>query len=201
MNSILGSRVACAAFAITAIVAPLDSSIAQNASTKSQPSLSALGAGETEVGSNIQAISALPPGIGDAPERLVDGKSVLRLRASIWRDFMPFATSLSGSEKLAARSKHTSMNAIITLTDEHGTPLPQSLHAETIWILQGDAAWKTSAIEERRNAEVFSDCEFVIHDGPTWQLGSQVDVIIRLKDRSGKTSLLAIRHQDVGGID
>lgn len=149
MNSILGSRVAGAAFAITAIVTPLDSSIAQNASTKSQPSLSALGAGETEVGSNIQ------------------------------RDFMPFATSLSGSEKLAARSKHTSMNAIITLTDENGTPLPQSLHAETIWILQGDAAWKTSAIEERRNAEVLSDCEFVIHDGPTWQLGSQVDVIIR----------------------
>jgi hypothetical protein len=200
MNSPIGSRVAVAAFAIAAILAALHSIMAQKASPNSPP-LNGLGGRESDSGSNIQPISALPPGIGDAPERLVDGRFVLRLQSSIWRDLMPFASSLSGPAGLAARSRHTAINAIIRLSDEQGAPLPQSLHADTIWILQGKSAWKTSTIQERRNAEGASAIELVIHDGPTWRVGSAVDVVIRLKGANGKTSLLANRNQSVGGID
>ena len=89
------------------------------------------------------------------------------------------------------------MIAIVTLTEEHGMPVPPTLHAEKIWILQGESVWETSTIEERRND---TRCDFVVRNGPKWQPRSAVDVIVRLKDGNGRSFLLAMPNQAIGAV-
>ena len=130
-----------------------------------------------------------------AQEILTIGESVLRLKAFIWRDFMPIGVPDDPNEARAVVADARGMRAIIQLIDDKGTPIPSTLHADTVWIIQGDQVWTTKAIEERRGELDASSCEFAIAKGPMWQPSSYVDVVIGLKDGKGATSLLAIRHQ------
>ena len=130
-----------------------------------------------------------------APEVLTIGESVLRLKAFIWRDFMPMGVPDDPNAARAVVADARGMRASIQLIDDKGTPIPSMLHADTVWIIQGDQIWTTKAIEERRDALNSSRCEFAIAKGPMWQPSSYVDVVIGLKDGKGATSLLAIRHQ------
>jgi hypothetical protein len=106
------------------------------------------------------------------------------------------ATS-QGDAGLAAQEKRSAMIATITLTDDHGLPVPPTLHAEKIWILQGESVWETNTIEESRND---TRCDFVVRNGPKWQPGSSVDVIVRLTDGNGRRFLLAIRQQTIRAV-
>jgi hypothetical protein len=175
------------------------SAIAQTKNGGAQPLITLSRGAEANATSDVQQNPSLPPGLRDAPERLIDGELVLGLKAYIWRDFMPLATSQDAAG-LAARARRTSLIAIVTLTDEHGTPLPPALHVETIWILQGESAWETNTIEERRNGSNAPSCEFVVRDGPKWRPGSVVDVIVRLTYGNGRRFLLAIRQQAIGAV-
>jgi hypothetical protein len=194
INRVFRSWAASAAFASTANLVLFDSAIAQKTNGHSRSPITSRRGVETNAALDSQQIPLLPPGLRDAPERLIVGELVLRLQAYVYRDFMPLATSHDAAG-LAARANHTSMIAGVTLTDEHGALLPATLHAKTIWILQGESVWETSTIEERRNGSNAPSCEFVVRSGPKWQPGSAVDVVIRLTDGNGRTFLLAIRHQ------
>jgi hypothetical protein len=132
-----------------------------------------------------------------AQEILTLGESVLRLKAFIWRDFMPIGVPDDPNEARAVVADARGMRAIIQLIDDKGTPIPSTLHADTVWIFQGDEIWTTNSIEERRGELDASSCEFAIAKGPMWQPSSYVDVVIGLKDGKGATYLLAIRHQIV----
>jgi hypothetical protein len=132
-----------------------------------------------------------------AQEILTIGESVLRLKAFIWRDFMPIGVPDDPNEARAVVADARGMRAIIQLIDDKGTPIPSTLHADTVWIFQGDEIWTTKSIEERRGELDASSCEFAIAKGPMWQPSSYVDVVIGLKDGKGATYLLAIRHQIV----
>jgi hypothetical protein len=186
--------VVCAAAIIPVLLVP-HSATAQNSNEGAQPFTSRTGT-EVSANSGSEQIPTLPSGVRNAPESLNDGNSVFRLQAYIYRNFAPLATSQDDAG-LAAREKHTSMIAIVTLMDEHGMPMPPTLHAEKIWVLQGESVWETSTIEERRND---TRCDFVVRDGPKWQPRSAVDVIVRLQDGNGKSFLLAIRHQAIGAV-
>jgi S-formylglutathione hydrolase FrmB len=179
--------------AISALSGPY-SATAQNPSSQ-QPGTSR---SEADVTSDLaqQLIPKVPDVVRDAPENRKEGNSVFRLQAYIYRDFMPFATS-GDAAGLAARQRHYGMIAIISLTDEHGMPVPVTWHADTIWIVQGASVWETSAIEERRSE---TGCDFVIRSGPKWHPRSSVDVIMRLKDGYGRYFYLAIRNQTIGAV-
>jgi hypothetical protein len=130
------------------------------------------------------------------PETASFGKAVLSLTAYIWRDFMPMAVSRESN--LAEIRGGRPMIASIQLVSQDGMPLPSTLHAEIVWIVQGDAVWESKAIEERHGDS--GTYEFVIRGGPKLQPRSYVDVIVRLVDGKGAAFNLALRHQDIKAV-
>jgi hypothetical protein len=131
----------------------------------------------------------------DAQESVAVGSLKLRLTAYLWRDFMPMALaddSVAAREALAAAR---GMMASIKLIDENGKPLPKSLHAEVVCVVQGDHIWQTSAIEESRDESDPSTISFVIRKGPQWKPRSFVDVFFRIKEENGVPLLLVVHHQ------
>jgi hypothetical protein len=92
------------------------------------------------------------------------------------------------------------MIAIVKLIDENGTPLPKSLHAEVVCVVQGDHIWQTSAIEERRDESNPSSLDFVIRKGPQWETRSFVDVFVRIKEGDGVPRLLVVHHQIIDAV-
>jgi hypothetical protein len=113
-------------------------------------------------------------GLRNAQETYFIGNSLLRLKAYIWRDFMPMAVSEDSKETRAAVENARGMRASVQLIDENGTALPATLHAETMCIVQGDRVWETNAIEERRDESNSSICDLEIRKGPQWQPRSYV---------------------------
>jgi hypothetical protein len=195
MNLAIQSSTLFCAFAIIPALFQPCSATAKTQYGGAQPLTLRSGA-EVSVNSSSDQIPPLPSGVRDAPVSLSVGGLVFRLHAYIYRNFMPLATSQDDAG-LAAQEKRSAMTATITLADDHGLPVPPTLHAEKIWILQGESVWETNAIEERRND---TRCDFVVRNGPKWQPGSSVDVIVRLTDGSSRRFLLAIRQQAIRAV-
>jgi hypothetical protein len=120
----------------------------------------------------------------DARESISIGGSKLRLTAYLWRDFMPMALADDSAAARAASAAARGMIASVKLTDEDGKPLPKSLHADEVYVVQGDRIWQTSAIEERGDESNPSTLEFVIRKGPQWEPRSFVDIFLRIKNGS-----------------
>jgi hypothetical protein len=126
-----------------------------------------------------------------AKETMVIEGSTLRLQASIWRNFMPVI--------IDANSNSTSLVATISLVDVNEKPVPPTLHAETVWVVQGDRVWKTSKVEEvERYAPNPSTRRFTVVNGPKWPTQSYVDIFVRIADQNGVHYLLVLRHQIIG---
>jgi hypothetical protein len=142
---------------------------------------------------NSESLSAAD--LPDARESIAVGGFNLRLTAQLWRDFMPKGLaddSAAASEALAAAR---GMIVIVKLIDESGKPLPISLHAEVICVVQDDHIWQTSTIEERRDESNPSSLDFVIRKGPKWAPRSFADVFVRIREGNGVPLLLVAHHQ------
>jgi hypothetical protein len=124
-----------------------------------------------------------------AKETMLIGGSTLRLQASIWRNFMPVIIDPNS----------TRLGATISLIDVNEKPVLPTLHAETVWVVQGDRVWKTNKIEEKEGDDANPSIRsFTVGNGPKWPTQSYVDVFVRISDRSGVHYLLVLRHQIIG---
>jgi hypothetical protein len=124
-----------------------------------------------------------------AKETMVIEGSTLRLQASIWRNFMPVIIDANS----------TRLRATISLIDANDKPVPPTLHAETVWVVQGDRVWKTNKVEEgERDDANPSIRSFTVGNGPKWPTQSYVDVFVRIADQNGVHHLLVLRHQIIG---
>lgn len=82
-----------------------------------------------------------------AHELLVTGESVLRLKAFIWRYFMPIGVPDDPGEARAVMADARAMRAIIQLIGDKGRPIPSTLHADAVWIIRGDQVWTTKQLK------------------------------------------------------
>jgi hypothetical protein len=130
-----------------------------------------------------------------AKETLVIEGSTLHLKASIWRDLIPIGVPDDPNEARAIVADARGLRAVIALTDVNGMPVPPTLHAELVWIVQGARVWKTDEIEEQRDDASPSIRNFVVHKGPQWPIKSFVDVFVRISDQHGAHFVLVLRHQ------
>lgn len=139
----------------------------------------------------LESLQAVP----HAEDILNLGKSVLRLQAYIWRDFMPMVFPEDPVEAKAAVARARGMIASIRLVDVNGNPLPPKLHAISVWIVQGDRVWRTNSIEEKCDDPDQSTCDVIVRKGPQWQPRTYVDLVVEFKGEYGKGFFLALRHQ------
>jgi hypothetical protein len=112
-----------------------------------------------------------------------DGKS-LTLNAVLWRDFFPPNPLPDGGP----------MVSVVRVQTSDGSAVPTTVTADMIWLVNGTEVWSAVPRQERTREDAAPSYEVVARDGPKWQPGTSVDVIVRLRTRAGVVRLRAA-HQ------
>jgi len=71
--------------------------------------------------------------------------------------------------------------------------IPASVTADSAWVYNGSAVWRTAVVENQpHNASHF---DVGARGGPTWGPGIEVDVVVELRDGAGHRFLLQAPRQ------
>ena len=127
---------------------------------------------------------------------VLDGRS-LHLSTYIWRDFAP--SSYSGGQP---------MIAVFKVSTSDKKPLPSGIRMDRSWVLFGDQIWEAWEFRTRMKGSTKSEdswvrcpespvCEVTAREGPKWDPGIYVDVVVRLIDKEGRQYLLQAQKQYV----
>jgi hypothetical protein len=139
-------------------------------------------------GSSPTTPSPLPSDLAAAPTRVVLAGKSLGLDASLWRDFMPISPP-----------DGRPLTALLQIRADDGSEVPATVVADMVWVLNGADAWSTLPREERSRHETAPIYELVARDGPKWGPGITVDVVVRLRDQSGRDVLLRVANRPIKG--
>jgi len=123
-----------------------------------------------------------------APTKIVLAGKTLILGTSLWRDFMPIAPP-DGKPLVA----------LLQVKTGDGSSVPATVSADTVWVIHGAQIWSGLLQEERSRAETMPLYEVVAREGPKWDPGITVDVVVRLRDASGRAFLLRATDQVIRG--
>src|SRR2546430_7267111 len=121
-------------------------------------------------------VATLPPEVRNAPDRIaVEGRSYT-LRGDLSRDLMP------GPAPTARRG----VGGTIFLRADVASDAPQGMRAEKAWLINGLAVWEsvpqplqTFAVDRTNHLSLS------VRDGPIWDPGAQVDVVLQFSTASG----------------
>jgi hypothetical protein len=113
----------------------------------------------------------------------IEGKT-LTLTASLWRDFQPISPP-DGKPMIAG----------LQVQSLDGSSVPATVTADTVWLVHGTEVWSGVAREERSRQDAGPLYEVVARDGPKWEPGVLVDVILQLRDARGRVSRLRVAKQ------
>jgi len=116
-----------------------------------------------------------PPPATDAI--IVSGRG-LRLNVFLGRDFMP------------SLQPDTRLMAIIRLVPDSGT-VPDGVSVESATFSLGSDNWH---VVPKKEAPWPNYLEVIARGGPTWPVGSPVDVVVQVKDVSGKSYLMRLSN-------
>ncbi len=126
--------------------------------------------------------------IACSSERLIAPRLVIidgvpyRVQASLNRDFMPISPPDGKPLTLGIR----------VLTADSSS-IPASVTADSAWVYNGEAVWRTAVVERQpRNASYF---DVGALGGPKWGPGIEVDVVVRLRDGAGHSFLVQALRQ------
>lgn len=97
------------------------------------------------------------------------------LQAFVNRDFMPVSD--------------TRLRVFLNIHTPPGMVVPLTVFADRVWVTNGAEIWASSLQnnpDQGRNA-------YFARGGPTWDIGTTVDVVVQLRNIDGRTALLALR--------
>ena len=110
----------------------------------------------------------------DAPTQVrVDGYNLV-MDVYLGRDFMP--VSPPDGKPLVA---------VLRIKTADGRPFPAGVNAEHVSVVYGDQVW-TAPTRQEHPSQQQGTLEVVARDGPKWEPGATVDVVVYLRDASGR---------------
>ena len=124
-----------------------------------------------------------------APTTVRIGARLVRLDASLWRDFMPMAEP-NGSP----------LSAVVRARTADGSAFPSNAHIVAVWIVRDPDVW-TAAVADRSDALEPSTNEVVATGGPKWGPGITVEVIARIRKVDGTTILVRAPSRRINRTD
>lgn len=134
-------------------------------------------------------ISPQPSLLKDVPTQVrVDGYDLV-LDAYVGRDFMPISPP-DGKP----------MVAVLRIRTADGRPFPTGVTADRVSVVNGDQVW-TAAARKEHDSQQANTLEVVARDGPKWEPGTLVDVVVYLHDASGREHLLRAPDQRIQRSD
>ncbi|HEX6629973.1 MAG TPA: hypothetical protein VF048_02735 [Gemmatimonadaceae bacterium] len=114
------------------------------------------------------------------PLQVSFGGQKLFLESYLWRDFMPVAPKegrpLAAVLRLRAR----------------GEPVSRAVAVDSAWIIWGDRVWATAP---KADAQSGGDMELLARGGPHWPPGTEVEVVVRLRERNAYAFLRAAKQR------
>ncbi len=117
--------------------------------------------------------------------------SQFTLETFVYRDFMP-GDDAGGSPLIAV--------AFLTAVD--GQPFPAEVDGTRIWVIKGSEVWETNFADESRprdQAHLYQ-LQKIARGGPKWDVGAQVEVIVRVTVSTGSPLLLRAPKQVIGSV-
>jgi hypothetical protein len=87
--------------------------------------------------------------------------------------------------------------AVLQIRTDDASPVPSSVNADMVWVMHGDALWSATPREDRTRAETSPVYEVIARDGPKWGPDISVEVVVRLRDPSGRSYLLRAPMQTI----
>ena len=124
----------------------------------------------------VTPLTEAPPGIVEAATSVdVSGKTI-RLTAEAFRNQMP-------------GNNDSRMFVVLHLATADRSTFPTGLTATNAWVVFGTDAWSVVPTQET-SATLPGRLDLVLRGGPTWPLGNEVVVVIRLRDAAGTEQLL-----------
>ena len=130
-------------------------------------------------GSPTAPDSVTPSALLTTPTSVVVEGKTLTLGAALWRDFMPLVAPGDGS----------SMISVMRVQTEDGSAVPAAITADTVWLVRSTDVWSGIPREERARDAGASSFEIVARDGPKWDVGAAVDVVVQLRTGGGVVRL------------
>lgn len=124
----------------------------------------------------LTPLTEAPPGVSQASAAVDIAGSPIRLTAEAWRNLMPGATD-------------TRMFVVLHLATADRSAFPAGVTATTAWVIYNDEAWTTVPKQETASTTP-SRLDLMLRAGPTWPVGAEVTVVVRLRDASGNEQLL-----------
>jgi hypothetical protein len=123
-----------------------------------------------------RAAATLPQEARNAPERIAVEGRTYTLRADLYRDLMPGP----------APTPRRGVGGTMFLQADVESNAPAGLRADRAWLTNGSDIWETVpqplqtlTVDRRYHLSLG------VHDGPVWDAGSKVDVILRFSTASG----------------
>ena len=113
------------------------------------------------------------------------------LETYVYRDFMP-GENAGGSPLIA----------VVYLTAVDHQPFPAEIDSPYIWIVNGEEVWETNFADEvrpRDQAHLYQ-LEKVARGGPKWDVGGQVEVVVKVTASTGSSRLLRATKQVITSV-
>lgn len=117
------------------------------------------------------------------------GEPVLLLESHLWRNFQPSTGALDSS-----------LTAKLRVRTADRRPLPRGTRVERARVTAGGRSWTVAV----RPEDVTLDdgaLELIVRGGPAWPVGTQVDVLVVVRDANGRTRRLLTRAQAIRRLD
>jgi hypothetical protein len=121
-----------------------------------------------------------------APETVEIAGRQYSLETFLWRDFMP-----------PASAENSQMLASIKIIANDNQPFPNNLNAGQMWVVaENGEVWQTTLVDEGATS-ASNQIERMARNGPNWETGTSVDVIIQLTDSQNQTYLIRAPQQTI----
>lgn len=135
------------------------------------------------IGLNDSDTSTVPDEVLSASEEIMINGRVFNLETYIWRDFMPL--SPPGGKP---------MIIIIRIIPNDSQAFPSDLDTNRLWLINGDDIVSLTFTNETR-IKPPNILEKVAREGPKWDVGIKIDVVIRLIQNGYRTYYLKAKDQ------
>ena len=92
-------------------------------------------------------------------------------------------------------SEGSDLMVVVTISEKNLIEIPLGIDAIYLWVINGDEVWRTAFSDESRPPTPAHQLEKIARDGPKWDTGIAVDVVIKIIDGAGGEYLLKASNQ------
>ncbi len=125
------------------------------------------------------SLTDTPSILSSATKEVIISDFYYTLSARLWRDFQPISPP-DGKPLIL----------VVDIIESNSKNIPSSVVVDSFWVINGDQIWSGILSTEEHPSTPLYTRRITIGDGPKWETGIYVDLVIRLLDREKNTHWL-----------